>query len=267
MTETVSHSAPATDPGGPGSSGEFEGLVAVVTGGASGIGLAIADELARRGARVAALDLKPAADGPHLGVQCDVSDTDSVNTAIATVVETFGRLDIVVNNAGIGAAGAVTDNDDDEWLRVLQVNVVGMARVARAAVPHLRQSPAAAIVNTGSIAATVGIPMRAIYSASKGAVHALTRAMACDHLAEGIRVNCVAPGTADTPWVGRLLAAAADPAAERAALEARQPHGRLVSAAEVAQAVAYLASPLARSTNGVTLAVDGGMDSLRPRPN
>lgn len=265
MTDTVPQTAPST--GSSGSSGEFAGLVAVVTGGASGIGLAIADELASRGATVAALDLRPSTDGPHLGVQCDVADTASVNAAIATVVEKLGRIDIVVNNAGVGAAGTVADNDDDEWLRVLQVNVIGMARVSRAALPYLRQSPSAAIVNTGSIAATVGIPQRAVYSTSKGAVHALTRAMACDHLAEGIRVNCVAPGTADTPWVGRLLDAAADPAAERAALEARQPHGRLVSAAEVAQAVAYLASPLARSTNGVALAVDGGMDSLRPRQN
>ena len=244
---------------------EFADLVAVVTGGASGIGLAIADELADRGARVAALDLRPDTDGRHLGITCDVADSASVNAAIARVAAELGRIDIVVNNAGIGAAGTVADNDDDEWLRVLQVNVLGMARVTRAALPHLRRSPSAAVVNTSSIAATVGLPQRALYSASKGAVLALTRAMAIDHLSEGIRVNCVSTGTADTPWVGRLLDASDDPAGERAALEARQPHGRLVSAAEVAQAVAYLASPRAGSTAGVSLAVDGGMDSLRPR--
>jgi len=171
-----------------------------------------------------------------------------------------------VNNAGIGAQGTVEANADDEWLRVLDVNVVGMARVSRAALPHLRRSPAAAIVNTSSIAATAGLPERALYSASKGAVAALTRAMAADHLREGIRVNAVNPGTADTPWVGRLLDAAPDPAAERAALEARQPHGRLVSAAEVADAVAYLASPASGSTTGIALAVDGGMSELRLRP-
>jgi NAD(P)-dependent dehydrogenase (short-subunit alcohol dehydrogenase family) len=149
---------------------------------------------------------------------------------------------------------------------VLDVNVVGMARVSRAALPHLRQSPAAAIVNTCSIAAWAGLPQRALYSASKGAVYGLTLAMAADHVREGIRVNAVAPGTVDTPWVGRLLDAAADPAAERAALQARQPSGRLVTADEVAHAVCYLASPLSGSTAGTVLAVDGGMYGLRLRP-
>jgi NAD(P)-dependent dehydrogenase (short-subunit alcohol dehydrogenase family) len=174
-------------------------------------------------------------------------------------------LDILVNNAGIGAQGTVETNDDDEWRRVLDVNVVGIARVTRAALPHLRASRHATIVNTCSIAARAGLPNRALYSASKGAVLALTLAMAVDHVAEGIRVNAVAPGTVETPWVGRLLATAPDPEAERAALRARQPIGRLVTAAEVAAAIAYLASPLSASTTGTVLAVDGGMDGLRPR--
>jgi NAD(P)-dependent dehydrogenase (short-subunit alcohol dehydrogenase family) len=140
-----------------------------------------------------------------------------------------------------------------------------MVRVTRAALPALRQSDAAAIVNTSSIAATAGLPQRALYSASKGAVLSLTQAMAADLIAERIRVNAVNPGTADTPWVGRLLAKAPDPAAERAALEARQPHGRLVSADEVAQAVCYLASPGAGSTTGTSIAIDGGMQGLRLR--
>ena len=174
--------------------------------------------------------------------------------------------DVVVNNAGIGAQGAVGDNTDDDWHRVWDVNVLGIVRVTRAALPHLLRSDRAAVVNTGSIAATQGLPQRALYSATKGAVHALTRAMAADHLHDGIRVNAVAPGTADTPWVSRLLDRADDPEAERAALNARQPHGRLVAANEVATAVAYLASPRSGSTNGVCLAVDGGMDNLVPRP-
>lgn len=149
---------------------------------------------------------------------------------------------------------------------MLDVNVVGMVRVSRAALPFLRRSSAAAIVNTCSIAATAGLPQRALYTASKGAVLALTRAMAADHLREGIRVNCVNPGTADTPWIGRLLAQAPDPEVERAALNARQPHGRLVSAQEVADAVLYLASPRSGSTTGTSLAVDGGMQDLRLRP-
>lgn len=185
---------------------------------------------------------------------------------MAAVVERFGRLDIVVNNAGIGSQGNVQANDDAEWIRAWDINVVGMARVAAAALPHLRRVEGASITNTASIASTVGLPDRVLYSATKGAVAAMTRAMAADHVRDGIRVNCVAPGTADTPWIGRLLDAADDPAAERNALEARQPHGRLVSAEEVANAVLYLADPRNLSTVGVTLAVDGGMDALRLRP-
>ena len=248
-------------------SGELAGLVALVTGGPSGIGAAVAARLQADGARVAVLDLNAgtAAEG-QLGVVCDVADDASVRAAVARVVEELGGLDVVVNNAGIGAAGTVADNSDEEWHRVLDVNVLGMVRVTRAALPHLRTSVAPAVVNTSSIAATAGLPQRALYSASKGAVLALTRAMAADHIADGIRVNCVNPGTADTPWVQRLLDAADDPEAERTALENRQPHGRLVSAAEVADAVAYLASPRSRSTTGTSVAVDGGMQELRLRP-
>ncbi|MEV0895221.1 SDR family oxidoreductase [Actinoplanes sp. NPDC049802] len=244
---------------------DFDGLRAIVTGGASGIGLATAALLADRGCTVACLDLDTEVEKPLIGIGCDVTDDDSVRAAVTAAAETLGGIDIVVNNAGIGAQGTVADNDDAEWARVFDVNVYGMVRVARAALPHLRRSRSAAIVNTGSIAATAGLPQRALYSATKGAVQSLTLAMAADHLAEGIRVNCVNPGTADTPWIGRLLAKAADPVAERAALEARQPTGRLVTVAEVAAAIAYLAGPSASATTGTVLAVDGGMQGLRPR--
>jgi NAD(P)-dependent dehydrogenase (short-subunit alcohol dehydrogenase family) len=246
---------------------EFKELVAIVTGGASGIGAAIADRLSVGGASVAVLDLNPGVTDPtRFGVAADIANDASVRAAVQAVVDRYGRLDILINNAGIGAQGTVADNADEEWMRVLNVNVIGLARVTRAALPFLRQSSSAAIVNTASVAATAGLPERALYSASKGAVLALTRAMAADHLSEGIRVNCVNPGTADTPWIGRLLDAASDPASERAALNARQPHGRLVSAAEVADAVAYLASPRSGSTTGTSIAVDGGMQNLRLRP-
>jgi len=243
---------------------EMNGLVAVVTGGASGIGAAIAARLQEFGVKIAVLDLHPSGlpDG-QLGLVCDVADDASVREAIEAVRASFGRLDIVVNNAGMGAQGTVEDNDDDEWHRVWDINVVGMVRVTRAALPLLRRSPSAAIVNTCSIAATAGLPQRALYSATKGAVLSLTQAMAADHLCEGIRVNCVNPGTADTPWVRRLLDAAVDPEAERVALNGRQPHGRLVTADEVAGAVVYLASPLSGSTTGTSLAVDGGLQALR----
>ena len=246
---------------------DLTGLRALVTGGASGIGEATARLLQSRGARVAVLDRDTAGvEPPLVAVRADVTDDDQVRGAVAEAVEQLGGLDILVNNAGIGAAGTVADNPDDEWRRVFDVNVLGMMRVARAALPHLRGSEHATIVNTSSVAATAGIPQRALYSSTKGAVLSLTLAMAADHVREGIRVNCITPGTADTPWVQGLLAAAEDPDAERAALEARQPIGRMVSAAEVAAAIAYLADPASSSTTGTALAVDGGMQGLRLRP-
>ena len=250
---------------------ELAGLRVLVTGGASGIGLATARLFARSGGRVCVLDrLDPeAAVGampPEVAyVQANVTEGSAVARAVAEAVAALDGLDVLVNNAGIGAEGGVEANDDAEWMRVLDVNVIGLARVTRAALPALQQSNGAAIVNTCSVAATDGIPNRALYSASKGAVLALTRAMAADLIGSGIRVNAVNPGTADTPWVDRLLEASGNPEAERAALMARQPHGRLVSADEVARAIAYLASPQSGSTTGTALAVDGGMSALRLR--
>ncbi|PIM66881.1 short-chain dehydrogenase [Streptomyces sp. JV178] len=245
----------------------LSGLRAVVTGGASGIGLATARSLAAQGAAVAVLDLDPGGvSEPLLGLRADVSDDASVRAAVEQAVERLGGLDILVNNAGVGAVGTIEDNPDEQWRRVMDVNVLGIVRTTRAALPHLRRSVHAAVVNTCSIGATAGLPQRALYCASKGAVLSLTLAMAADHVREGIRVNCVNPGTADTPWVSRLLDAAEDPQAERAALNARQPLGRLVTPAEVAAAIVYLASPAAASVTGTSLAVDGGMQGLRLRP-
>jgi 2-keto-3-deoxy-L-fuconate dehydrogenase len=228
-------------------SSDFQGLRAVVTGAGSGIGLEVAQLLASQGARVCGLDLN---EGVFAGVgtyvSCDVSQEASVAQAAAEVDTVFdGGLDILINNAGIGA------------------NVFGTARVVRYLHPLLVKGTNPVIVNTCSVAAPIGLPKRAVYSASKGALESLTRAMAADFLDDNIRVNGVNPGTADTPWVQRLLAQTDDPAGERARLEARQPIGRLVSAPEVAHAIGYLAHPKSLSTTGTILAVDGGMASLR----
>jgi NAD(P)-dependent dehydrogenase (short-subunit alcohol dehydrogenase family) len=246
---------------------EFDGTVAIVTGGASGIGLATAQALAAAGSTVAVLDLNiENLPGGLTGFVADVSNRASVDAAVAAVGEKFGRIDILINNAGISAVGTVEENDDDEWARVLNINVIGMARVSAAALPWLRKSPCASIVNLCSIGALNGLPQRAIYNSSKGAVLALTYAMATDHVREGIRVNCVSPGTVSTPFVDRMLAKFDDPVAERAALDARQATGRMVTPEEVAGAILYLANPLSASTTGTALEVDGGVHNLRVRP-
>jgi NAD(P)-dependent dehydrogenase (short-subunit alcohol dehydrogenase family) len=247
--------------------GEFAGLTAIVTGGASGIGLATSLHLSARGARVAVLDLNAEGLPEGLtGFAADVTSRESVDAAVAAVAEWAGGIDIVVNNAGVSAIGTGEANSDDDWRRVLDINVIGVARVSAAALPYLRRSAHAAIVNTCSVSASNGIPERALYSASKGAVLALTYGMAVDHVREGVRVNCVRPGTVDTPFVSNYLKKYDDPVAERAALDARQPTGRMVTPEEVAYAIATLASPLASATTGTALDVDGGLTTLRIRP-
>ncbi|MCA0216142.1 MAG: SDR family oxidoreductase [Actinobacteria bacterium] len=247
-------------------SGEFDGLVAVVTGGASGIGLATAHTLADRGATVAVLDLTiDGLDDRLYGFVGNVADRHSVDAAIAAIADALGGIDIVINNAGISAIGTVEETADAEWARVLDINVTGMARVTAAALPWLRRSGHAAVVNLASIAALNGLPQRALYSASKGAVLSLTFAMATDHIADGVRVNAVSPGTVFTPFVEKFLTQFEDPVKERAALDARQATGRMVTPEEVAGAIAYLASPASGSTTGTVLDVDGGLTHLRVR--
>lgn len=245
---------------------DYQGLRVIVTGGASGIGRATARRFLELGARVCVLDLRP--EGAPAGaeqVEVDLGDRAATTAAVERAAELLGGIDVVVNNAGISAVGDVTANDDEEWARVLSVNVTSMARVTSAALPHLRRSTAAAVVNMASIASYAGLQERVLYSATKGAVHAMTLAMATDHLPDRIRVNCVNPGTVATEFVDRMLQGFPDPVAERAALDARQPTGRMVTPEEVAETVVFLASPRNASTTGTSVAVDGGMYGLRAR--
>ena len=246
----------------------FDGRVALVTGAASGIGRAVAIDLLARGMIVGALD-RAGTDVPDgcRPVVADVRDAVRVRRAIDAFASAIGRVDVLVNNAGVSLVGTIEETDEDDWHRVFDVNVFGQMRVVRAALPWLRRSDAASIVMMSSCSATNGIPRRAVYSASKGAVQSLAAALAVDLLGERIRVNCVSPATVDTPFVRELAGRAADPPAERRRLAARQPNGRMVDSAEVARAVAYLADPRCPSVTGTTLVVDGGMSTLRPSPS
>ncbi len=244
----------------------LEGKRAIVTGGGAGIGRAISRRLAEEGARVVVADLDESTaaavaeelEGDALR-QIDVSSSDAMGTLVAGVVDTLGGLDVLVNNAGVGVAGTVVDTSEEDFDRMVAVNVKGTFNGMKHAIPALRDSGGGSVVNISSIAAVVGIGDRAIYSATKGAIYAMTRAAAIDHVEEGVRVNCIVPGTVDTPWVQRITAGYDDPAAARTAMEARQPHGRLVTPEEIAAMAAYLASDEAGSVVGAAMVVDGGM--------
>jgi NAD(P)-dependent dehydrogenase (short-subunit alcohol dehydrogenase family) len=229
------------------------GRVVIVTGTSGGIGSAIAAEFEALGDTVVGLDI---VDG------FDVTDPEQCRTVATRVDDEHGRIDVLCNNAGIGAVGDVTQATVDEWQRVFAVNVFGIAHLSAAVLPMMRRAGRGAIVNTCSVAADVGLVERAVYSASKGAVLGLTRAMAADEAENGIRVNCVSPGTVDGPWVRRLIENSKDPTATRGALERRQPLGRLVAPEEVAKAVAFLAADTTFTT-GQDLLLDGGITGVR----
>jgi NAD(P)-dependent dehydrogenase (short-subunit alcohol dehydrogenase family) len=237
------------------------GLRVVVTGAASGIGAATAGRFVAGGARVAGIDLDRAGlDSADLDAQlvADVADAEELAAAVDAAAVQLGGLDAVVASAGVAGRGTAADTLPGEWERIFAVNVRGVYLTARAAIPHLRRAGGGAIVNVASQLGLVAAANAAAYCASKGAVVQLTRAMAVDHGPEGIRVNCVCPGPTDTPLLEPYFAGAPDPAAERAAYEGAQVHGRLVTAEEVADAIVYLASPSAASTIGIALVVDGG---------
>jgi NAD(P)-dependent dehydrogenase (short-subunit alcohol dehydrogenase family) len=230
-----------------------------VTGAGSGIGLAIVNALLARGADVVAIDLNidavPAEAVAALG---DVSDSTRVQEIIAEATRD-GPVDTLFNNAGIGSTKSILDCEPAEWDRVFDVNVRGTFLMSKFLLPSMLTAGFGVIVNTASAAGLIGLPDRAAYCASKGAVIALTKQIAVQYAANGIRCNCVCPGTVDSPWVARLLDEADDPVARRASLVERQPMGRLGSPDEIAQAAIYLASDAAAFMTGAELVIDGGI--------
>lgn len=238
----------------------FEGKSVVVTGAGSGIGLEMVRLFSEEGARVVAADLDPGDAPPTaLALKVDVSDPEAMEAMIATAVERHGRLDVLCNNAGIGSTTSVIDASVEEWERVFAVNVRGVFLGTKHALPHMLAQGAGVIVNTASVAGMIGLPDRASYSASKGAVIALTRQVAVQYAGTGVRCVAVCPGTVASPWVGRLLDEAEDPEARRAQLVARQPLGRLGEPVEIAKAAVYLASDDCAFVTGSEFVIDGGL--------
>jgi meso-butanediol dehydrogenase / (S,S)-butanediol dehydrogenase / diacetyl reductase len=248
----------------------LEGKVCIVTGGGSGIGRATCLLFAQEGARIAVADKRKeaadavaaecAAEGTQaLALAVDVAKDVDCGRMVEETVKRFGRLDVLVNNAGYGFAGTVVDTDERAWDDLMAVNVRGVFLCSKHAIPAMAANGGGAIVNTASVVAAVGIRNRAAYCASKGAVAALTRAIAIDHVAEGIRCNAVAPGTIDTPYFEEILRKSPVAADSRKALEARQLLGRLGTPEEIAAGILFLASDESRFATGSILTLDGGM--------
>jgi len=234
---------------------------AVVTGGASGIGAATVQRLRRDGMHVAALDV----DGDRIDevdaeahVVADVTSEDDARRGIDEAAAALGGLDVIVACAGVAGRGTVESTPLEEWERVFAVNVRGVYLTAKAAIPHLKDAGGGSIVVVASQLGLVAAANAAAYCASKGAAVMLTRAMAVDHGADRVRVNCVCPGPTTTPLLESYFAQSADPDTEQARYAEAQVHGRLIEPEEIADAIAYLASPAASSTIGAALVVDGG---------
>ncbi len=248
------------------------GLRAIVTGAGSGIGRAIAIRFASEGARVVCADLNISAaretvsllETSGLAFEVNVAQELEIKNLIAFTQENLGGLECMVNNAGVGVAAKITETSEADWDKVMNVCVKGTFFGLKHAIPAIIASSHpkgtdGSVINMASIASFVGILDRAAYCAAKGAILSLTRAVAMDHITDGVRVNCIAPGTVDTPWVQGITAGYPDPEAARAAMQARQPHGRLVTAEEIAAMAAYLASLEAASCVGAAMLVDGGV--------
>jgi NAD(P)-dependent dehydrogenase (short-subunit alcohol dehydrogenase family) len=248
----------------------FDSKVILITGAGVGIGRAAAIRFAKEGGRVAVNSLTPAngaetlrllqkAGGEGIYIQGDVSRDADALRMVEETVKAFGRVDVLVNNAGIVLPGRVDNTPEDDWDRTMAVNLKGAFLVSKHAIPKMREAGGGVIVHTSSIVATKGVKDRAAYAASKGGLLALTKAMAADHLVDKIRVNCICPGTTDTPSLARRIQAFADPVKARADFIARQPMGRLGTDEEIAAAILFAASDEAAFMNGGSIAIDGGM--------
>jgi meso-butanediol dehydrogenase / (S,S)-butanediol dehydrogenase / diacetyl reductase len=245
---------------------DLQGKVCVVTGGASGIGLATAKLFARHGAKVAIADVdteKTEGAARQLGSEtspfvCDVSQSRQVSAMVEGVFDKWGRINVLVNNAGFGFTGTVVSIPEEDWDRLMAVNLKGMFLCSKYVVPVMQRQGGGAIVNTTSYTAVSAIANRAAYVASKGGVSALTRAMALDHAKDNIRVNAVAPGTIDSPYFAKIFQQAADPDGLRKQYDARAVMGRMGKAEEIAEAILFLASDRSRFATGSILTIDGG---------
>lgn len=250
---------------------KFKDKVVVITGAGAGIGQTAAVLFAKAGAKVAINTLnaergektlamvKEAGSGEAIFVQGDVSVSADAQRLIEETAKTFGRLDVLVNNAGIVLPGRVDNTSEDDFDRTMAVNVKGVFILSQFAIRQMLKQGGGVIVNNGSSAALKGVRDRAAYSASKGAVVALTRAMAADHMKDNIRVNCVCPGTTLTPSLNNRINAFADPKAAMADFVARQPMGRLGKPEEIANAILFAAWDGNGFMNGAVVSVDGGM--------
>lgn len=237
----------------------FEGRSALVTGAGSGIGLALVENLLARGADVVAFDVVTnAVPAGATRLAVDISDEEQIRGALESIAGE-GPIDTLFNNAGIGSTKNVVDCEVEEWDRVFAVNVRGTYLMCKHLLPRMLEHKHGIIVNTASAAGLIGLPDRAAYCASKGAVIALTKQIAVQWASHGIRCNSICPGTVDSPWVGRLIDEAEDPEARRLQLVGRQPMGRLGTPAEVAAAAIYLASDAAAFVTGTDLVIDGGI--------
>jgi len=244
----------------------LENKACIVTGGANGIGLSIVERFLSEGARVLIADLdatQAKAEADRLGegvfaIGVDVTKAASVEAMVQQAISLFGCLDVLVNNAGLGVAANVVDTSEEDFDRVMAVNLKGVFLGMKYAIPVMRAQGSGSIINMSSIGGLAGLYDRAAYCAAKGGVATLTKAAAIDHAMEGIRINAIAPGTVNTPWVQRITSTMGDPEAARQKMRDRQAHGRLVEPSEVAAMAAYLAADESASTVGAIMLVDGG---------